>query len=120
MARKVISRIVEQPHTCAGCRKQYQGFVSVKDGMDVCPHCEAVGYHPSTASTTYGQAPASDIQYNRGKGEVSHVHGCHPSEVGIYSKACPSLKVRSDGAFVMMNRTHYRRCLREMKSAGLA
>jgi hypothetical protein len=53
--------------------------------------------------------------------------GCHqpcarlpPSEVAEYQKACPSLDIRPNGDFVMHDRVHYRRCLPEMKAAGMA
>lgn len=119
MARIKLSRIVEQPHICTGCQQEYKGFVKADGDKDICPHCGKSDYHPSTAYTQFGHAPAADIQYNHGRGAESLAHGCHPSEVDIYRRACPSLQVRDDGAFIARNRTHWRRCLREMKAAGL-
>lgn len=102
---------------CGKCGRDQERFVLAANNWTA--PCECGGTCAPCSRRTE-RAPATAIAYGNGQGAISHVHGCHPSEVAEYQKACPSLDIRPNGDFVMHDRVHYRRCLREMKAAGMA
>lgn len=94
---------------CGWCG-ELRATAAERDGLR-CPACKA----DARLETDYQRlGMRTEIEYGWGQGAATIVEGCMPKEVERYKRACPSLNVRPDGTFIINNRSHAKRVMREV------